>query len=212
MLVLPAVAVDPLVLEDTVALAVEDPSADALLAVLACSPRGELQLPGTLALEREGQGDDGGEAVDAGKKGEKALLEQNLLRDTDRTVRDASRGVGDPVARPFDLGGGKLAELCHSEDQQRRLAFLSHASPVVAIVGNLGVDLECKVGESVGGQDGTGLEDGESIHDMSTGGDQLREVVLLEVSDESLDLLDRAFLVTVEQAIEGGEIVDKFSV
>ena len=59
MLVLPAVAVDPLVLEDTVALAVEDPSADALLAVLACSPRGELQLPGTLARAREGQGDDG---------------------------------------------------------------------------------------------------------------------------------------------------------
>lgn len=211
-LVLPAVAVGPLVLEDAVALAVEDPAAGALLAVLAGGPCGELQLPRALALESEGQGDDGGEAIDAGKEGEETLLEEDFLRDADGTERETPSRVCDPRAGPLDLVAGELAELGHAEDQEGGLAFLGHACPVVAVVRDLGVDLECEVGEGVGRQSGASLEDGDSVQDVRARGDDLSEVVLLEVGDEGLDLRDRTLLEAVEQTIEGGEIVNELSI
>ena len=44
---------------------------------------------------------------------------------------------------------------------------------------------------------------------MSARRDDLREVVLLKVGDEGLNLLDGALLVAVEQAVEGREVVDE---
>ena len=47
---------------------------------------------------------------------------------------------------------------------------------------------------------------------MRAGGDELGKVVLLEVGDEGLDLLDGPFLVAVEEAVEGREVVDELGI
>ena len=132
--------------------------------------------------------------------------------EADGTVGDATTRADDPAGRVLEVVGGEGTEVGHAKNEHDWLRSLRDLTPVVTVVLHLGVDLEGDVRERVRSQRRACLEDGERVQDVGAGRDELCEVVLLEVGDKSLDLLDGALLVAVEETVEGGEVVDELGI
>ena len=211
MLVAPAVAVLPLVLELALALRNVFPLARPVLPHRVLSPSRQLQLPDAILNTRE-QRHDSSDCIDSRQELEQTLVHEDVTRDADGAMADVLVRANDPVGGECKATSRHGLESGHSDDHDNWLEIRRDLCPVVAVDVHLGVDVKVHVGKGIRLERSTRFPNRDRVKDVETPRAQVREVVRTEVVNNSLNLVDRAAALRREQTIEARVFVDELSV
>lgn len=211
MLIAPAIAVLPLVLEVSLALGNRLPFTRAVLAHGVLSPSSELELPDTI-LDTGEQRHDRGDRVDLRQELEQPLIHEDSASDADGAMADILVGADDPIGGECEAAGRHGLEAGNTDDHDDRLEIRRDLCPVVAVDIHLGVDVKGNIGEGVRLERGTRFPHRNSVQNVQTPRAQVREVVRPKVVNDRLNLIDGTAVLRLEKTVEAGVLVHELSI
>lgn len=165
------------------------------------SPSRQLQLPHTV-LNAGQHRDNSSDRIDPRQQVEQAFIHEDLLGNADGTVADVLVGAHNPVGGEREAAIGHRLEASHTDNHNDGFEIRRDLCPVVAVDIHFGVDVKVDVGKSIGLERCARLPHRNGVQDVQAPGAQMREVVRAEVVDDSLDLVDGAAVLGLEQTIE----------
>lgn len=190
-LVIPNIAASPYIHQHILARIglCEAKRTSAALPLLVIRPPSELQLPMLLLNAGEAR-NDCRLSINAGQDLQELVVKEQLVADSDRTVRREPSRMRDPIGPILERDCRRASSSAGAHDEDRRVRDAGLVDRHSLGGGPRSVDMEVSTGEAVGIFFRGKIPHGDGIEHMVARVNELLEVVVAEIHDYRLHFLD----------------------